>query len=145
MIRFAVPGKIVPWARAGGNGKIRFTPPRQRRYAGQVAALAKAAMAGRDPLSGPLQLDLIASWKWPKAIPRAVRETPFPTLKIGRPDADNISKIAEDAMNGIVYHDDAQVAVLTVCKKYGDYDYLEITLTQLETESWDGQVNVSIY
>lgn len=36
-----------------------------------------------------------------------------------RVDADNIAKIICDALNGIAYHDDAQVTTLHVVKRYG--------------------------
>ena len=36
-----------------------------------------------------------------------------------RADADNIAKIICDALNGIAYHDDAQVTTLHVVKRYG--------------------------
>ena len=39
----------------------------------------------------------------------------FPTVK---PDADNISKIILDALNGLAYYDDNQVTDLTIYKLY---------------------------
>ena len=38
----------------------------------------------------------------------------------GRPDIDNVVKIALDALNGVMFEDDAQVYQVTAHKKYGD-------------------------
>ena len=45
-----------------------------------------------------------------------------------RPDIDNIAKICLDALNGIAYHDDSQVARLTVEKYYSEHPRVEIIL-----------------
>ena len=43
----------------------------------------------------------------------------FPTVK---PDADNVSKIILDALNGLAYADDNQVTDLVVYKQYATAD-----------------------
>lgn len=43
----------------------------------------------------------------------------FPTVK---PDADNVSKIILDALNGLAYYDDNQVTDLTIYKQYATTD-----------------------
>jgi hypothetical protein len=37
-----------------------------------------------------------------------------------RPDLDKACRAALDAMTGVVYVDDSQVAILSACKEYGD-------------------------
>ena len=54
--------------------------------------------------------EIPASWSKKKA---AIAE--YCTKK---PDCDNIAKIILDALNGIAFHDDSQVAILTIEKKY---------------------------
>ena len=38
----------------------------------------------------------------------------------GRPDLDKLCRAALDAMTGVVYVDDAQVAILSAAKEWGD-------------------------
>ena len=49
-----------------------------------------------------------------------------------RPDADNLAKILADAMNKIVYVDDAQVASLIVQKRYGEFCRVTVSVIDLE-------------
>ena len=51
----------------------------------------------------------------------------FPTK---RPDDDNICKLCADALNGIGYHDDAQIVDLRIIKKYGESNEMKIILYQ---------------
>ena len=43
----------------------------------------------------------------------------FPTVK---PDADNVSKIILDALNGVAYYDNNQVTDLAIYKQYATTD-----------------------
>lgn len=75
--------------------------------------------AGVEPLSGPLHMDITAVAAIPKSWPKARRAA---ALRSGwdqrKPDADNIGKLIADALNGIAYADDSQVARLTVEKRF---------------------------
>ncbi|HPF55344.1 MAG TPA: RusA family crossover junction endodeoxyribonuclease [Clostridiales bacterium] len=51
-----------------------------------------------------------------------------------RPDADNIAKIILDALNGVAFHDDAQVVKLIVTKRYATEPYVTIALTECEVD-----------
>lgn len=51
-------------------------------------------------------------------------------LPIGRPDADNLLKIACDAMKGIILADDASVVDATVRKRYSDDRRLRIEVRE---------------
>lgn len=58
--------------------------------------------------------------QWPK------EELPFPDKQ---PDVDNIVKIVLDALNGLAWHDDAQVTFLAVSKEYtGKEPFVAVTL-----------------
>lgn len=47
-----------------------------------------------------------------------------------RPDVDNLGKCL-DALNGICWHDDAQIVQLTVSKDYGEEDRVDIEIEYL--------------
>jgi len=122
-----------------GKGRTRFssrnnshrTPEKTRAYESALAQQSMAAMSGKDMLEGPLNAIVLAvfepakSWsKKRKASALAGDIRPTKT-----PDVDNIAKSALDAMNGIVYKDDAQVTNLTVRKFYGPEAYVEIEVS----------------
>jgi Holliday junction resolvase RusA-like endonuclease len=49
----------------------------------------------------------------------------------GNPDLDNIAKAICDALNGIAYHDDAQVVDLKVVKYYSDTPCVTVTVEEV--------------
>lgn len=68
----------------------------------------------------PLEVDITAFF----AIPKSASKKKAADMSAGRilptkkPDADNIAKVVCDALNGVAYHDDSQIARLTVKKVY---------------------------
>ena len=48
-----------------------------------------------------------------------------------KPDIDNIAKVVLDALNGVAYPDDKQVAHLEVFKQYGDLPRVEVEIKPL--------------
>lgn len=121
-LTFTVEGEAIP------QGRPRFTrnghaydPEKSRDYKERVAFAASWAMRGQEafPKEIPLKC-VIAIWqKMPKRFTKKQKELAEneflrPTVK---PDLDNIVKAITDAMNGIVYADDAQIVDL-VCGKY---------------------------
>lgn len=125
-IEFVVPGEAVgkgrPRAFRMGNGVRMHTPERTARYENLVRLSASAAMAGRAPFAGPVEMDLVivtvppASWSKKKRAAALAGEV-RPTSK---PDCSNVLKGIEDAMNGIVFGDDKQVTDVRVRKRYGE-------------------------
>jgi Holliday junction resolvase RusA-like endonuclease len=123
-ITFKVPGKPT------GKGRPRFTrngraytPNKTRAYESLVARVAKIAMAGEPVLTGPVRLQIEACFAKPKSWAKKKREAAY--WKTSIPDADNLAKVA-DALNGIVWKDDAQVCELSVKKVYSVHDVEEM-------------------
>ena len=103
------------------NGRARaFTDGATRNYEASLKIVAQLAMRGCDPLQGALDVLMIATFPIPPSWPKrrqaeALAGTMRPTTK---PDGDNLLKTT-DALNGVVWVDDAQVADGTVRKRYG--------------------------
>ncbi len=57
-----------------------------------------------------------------------VKRRPSPHKK---PDSDNIAKVVADALNGIAYDDDAQIADLTVIKRYTENPCVKVTIAEI--------------
>jgi Holliday junction resolvase RusA-like endonuclease len=117
MIAFNIPGEPVAFARSGGNGKVRFTPKRQRDFMALVKLAAHKAMDGAPPMAGPVAMTVRATYLVPKSWPQ--KRAAAARWRTAKPDADNIAKLVADSCNEIIFADDAQVAELTVQKRYG--------------------------
>ena len=118
-IQIIIPGKPAAWQRARSNGKVRFDSPEQARNKLTIGQIGALAMQGRAPFQGPLQVHVAGYWQWPKSISEKKRRTYGSHFFVSRPDGDNLAKLLGDALNGIVWRDDAQIVSLTVIKRYG--------------------------
>lgn len=131
MITFEVPGDPVAKGRPRATRQGRFyTPEKTVRYESTVALFASQAMEGRQTLAGPLTLEIEATFQWPLSWGEKKRaRMPFKTSK---PDLDNVAKAVADAMNGVVYLDDAAVVRLAATKKYGERAGLRVCVKPME-------------
>lgn len=123
-INFIVPG--VPVAKGRARSFIRaghvahYTPEQTARYENLVKMAARQAMGSWEPMQGAVELVLLlhmpvpASWSQ-KRRTAALSGQVRPTTK---PDCSNVLKAVEDAMNGVVFVDDKQIADVTICKRY---------------------------
>lgn len=132
MIALHIPGEPVAFARSGANGKRRFTPPKQRGFMSILKDEAAKRMDGQAPMEGPISVYIRAVYLAPQSWSQKRKDAA--RWKTSKPDADNLSKIVKDALNTIVYRDDAQVSQLTVQKVYGPVAGLTITVSQIASD-----------
>lgn len=128
-IHFEIPGDAVPFARAGAQGKRRFTPKRQSDYMSVVRLFATQAMAGRAPFEGPVRMIVLAEYRPPASW--SLKKKFTASWKTSRPDADNIYKLTADSLNGVVFVDDAQIADIRISKTYAPASRLFVTVEPL--------------
>lgn len=130
MISFIVPGSPTGKGRPRFNRKTgsTYTPAETASYENLVTMAARAAHTG-DPLETPIavRIDVYRPIpaSWPKKRKAEAR------YDVRRPDVDNILKIIADAMNGVVYSDDAQISIVTVTKRFDAAPRVEVTVTAL--------------
>lgn len=119
MISFFIPGAPLAFKRSQINGKRHYTDPVQAGYMDLVRLFTKQAMRQlkMPPLQGPLRVGFTVVYPYPDTWSPKKREAI--KYKTSRPDCDNLIKLQLDAMNTILYQDDAQVATLSVTKIYG--------------------------
>jgi len=100
VIEIIVPGEPTPKQsfRIGYRGR-HFQPARIRAAQDQVAWCAEEAMAGEPPLTGPVSV--VAT---------------FARKSRRRTDLENLWKLTGDALEGIVYDNDAQIVHLELDK-----------------------------
>ena len=129
VIQFIIPGVLRPLERNrhrivtkrdGGQFVSNYLPSKSRAEQAGIKLIAAAAMQGRPPITGPVELRVAlyvpipASWSQKKR-DAALRHDVLPT---SRPDCTNWLKQIEDGMNKIVYNDDSQITDCLVQKRY---------------------------
>lgn len=113
-----------------------YTPKETVEFEAKVSAIARAAMAGRAPLAGPveilleLRMPIPVSWSKKKQVAASAGQV----RATKKPDADNVLKGVKDACNGIVWVDDSQVVVITVRKLYHAEPCVVIAVREVEGE-----------
>lgn len=119
-----------------GKGRPRFA----RRGAGVRVYTDAATSSYEDlirahcgwklpPLEGPVSVIVSAQFEIPKSWSKAKRECA--RWHVVRPDHDNIGKIVTDALNGVVWRDDAQVAFCSVSKFYAEASGVHVFVQRL--------------
>lgn len=131
-IEFSVPmkptGKARPRVVRVNGRSITYTPVTTARAEGNIKLFAW--IAGIRSLDGPVGMEVICSFRPPGSMSKKKKEAALAgeILPTKRPDVDNICKLCADALNGVGYHDDAQIVDLRIIKKYGESDELKIRL-----------------
>lgn len=129
--RLIVPGEPT------GKGRPKFSTRTGRAYTPGKTASAEGVIAfyweqaGRPRLEGPLAMTVHAFMSRPKGhwgaagLSAQGRRSPVPTKT---PDGDNLLKLAADSLNGLGYHDDAQIVEAFVAKRWADRDQAPHTM-----------------
>ena len=81
----------------------------------------------------PLEANIVAFYSIPKSYSKkkteqALKMELYPTKK---PDRDNVEKLVFDALNGVVYHDDAQICSGRFLKVFGTEPCLVIEIRSM--------------
>lgn len=135
-VHYGIPrAKARPRPRFGGKGY--FIPTGD--YEKDVAKSAGVVMAGRDPIPAgvPVWVRLVfympiaKSWTKKKKA-EALAGTIRPTSK---PDIDNMEKSVLDAMNEVVFHDDAQIVGKGTKLLYAEQPRVEVDVGVVEVEN----------
>ena len=127
IITFTISGASIPKARPRatkiGNRAVMYTPTQTKQFENYVKLVA-AQYAPEDLLTTALEVRLDFFFHRPKSLPKKIR---YHTKK---PDIDNLAKSVLDALEGIIYVNDAQVISLIVTKDYGT------PLCRVRVEEW---------
>jgi Holliday junction resolvase RusA-like endonuclease len=146
VVAFEIPGQPQAWQRAGSrivqarDGRqfvSHYTKAKTRAEERTVRAIAADAMDMTPPLAGPLAIELVAHMMVPASWSRSKRQRALAGLLLPttKPDLDNLAKLVKDALNRIVYRDDAQVVRATLSKLYAERPRTKITVTALDAEA----------
>ena len=133
IFEFTIPGKPC------GKGRPRFTknghtftPEKTANYETLVKLAFRQAYPNAEPIAAKVEVIAKITAYYP--IPVSTSKKLQAQMRAGlmkpttKPDTDNIAKICLDALNGIAYHDDAQIVGLQVNKLYSDEPRVEVKL-----------------
>lgn len=114
-VRINVIGDPVPQGNhrinAAGNRIYDTAGSRLTMWREQIAWTARYRYRGA-PLEGPIILSLHFTIRRPQ---RPRHERP-----VTRPDLSKLTRAVEDALTGVLWHDDSQIVALIANKNYGD-------------------------
>lgn len=136
MLQIIIDGVAVPKQRPRLSGRVAYTPKKTRDYEERVRNAFRSSYRGQVPVFDagvPVRayieviIPIPKSWSNKKHIAAEKGEI-VPTARNG--DVDNFGKSILDALNGLAYQDDAQVATLFVTKKYGNDPYALVRIEE---------------
>lgn len=127
MIKGKPQGKGRPRFRRIGKYVSTYNPKSTSDYEKLVIkSFQEQVKSDMSKWTGKVRIDIQAMFLPPKSLSKKQREylDGHPHLK--KPDADNISKIILDSLNGIAYKDDSQIYELTVSKYYWNDEFVQV-------------------
>lgn len=111
------------------NGHPRAIDPHKSREMKQIISLmARERMAGRACMDGPLVMYLKV-WRVPPKSWSRKRQEEAIDRNLGitsRPYCDDYLRLVQDALNGIVYRDDASIVAACVSKRWGRFSGMSV-------------------
>lgn len=116
-------GSMSAGVSKSGKAFVRSDNPMTRPWRSAVAFEAKQAMVGKLPLEGPLRLTAVFQFPRPRSHYRGKSQelkAGAPLFKASKPDVSKLVRAVEDALTGIVYCDDARIAIIETQKVYAD-------------------------
>lgn len=135
-IRFIIPGKPKGKARPRftKNGGA-YTPDDTIKYEKFVGIMYRSAGGREIEAKTPVSVHITAIYPIPQSANKAVKALMHEAkiLPVGKPDIDNVTKIVLDGLNGIAWHDDAQVVSVLAEKEYGEDACVIVTIETLPT------------
>lgn len=126
--------QLRPRATRRGGFIHVYDQPKVKAYKLAVKRLAEQTKPGQhDPLTGPLEVKVTFYRTVQRSLSKAETDRRLtnkvkPTTK---PDVDNYIKALLDALNGILWKDDAQIVKLEAQKRYAKKGHVEIVIDKL--------------
>lgn len=110
----------------GGYVRV-YDPQKVKNFKSLLRSLAVHQYA-RPPLLGALSVSLTFYRPVQRSISKAERERRLSNQSkpVVKPDTDNYIKSTLDALNGVLWHDDAQIVKITGEKRYSDHPRITV-------------------
>lgn len=135
-VRFVVPG------RPQGKGRPRFDSRSKRAYTPKnTADYEKLILLCYREQSNvifkegiPLEMEIDAKFPIPKGTSKKKTKELIGTPYTKKADADNLAKVIMDGINGVAFHDDAQITSLKVTKTHDVLGSVRVIVREVEDE-----------
>lgn len=116
-----------------------YTPQQTVMYENLVKTCFMQKYPCHTPTEQPVSVSILAVYPIPKSWSKkdkikAINHESFPRKN----DWDNIAKAVCDSLNGVFYHDDAQIFDGQVFKRYGDRPRVVVMLTTFDEDDLKG-------
>ena len=119
-----VPGVPVAKARPRfyRRGKFVGVFNSQDTEEGKFLLLSRSQIPRMAPQGVPVSLSALFFFPIPKSLPKKARAEIMAgaDCHVKKPDGDNCIKFVKDCLNGVAWHDDAQVCVVKYSKTYSE-------------------------
>jgi len=134
VLTFTVPGTPVPQGskRAFGNRVVDSNSKALKPWRATITSVALEANAGADPISGPVEVQLVFTFPHPKTHFRTgknagVLKDSAPQFVTVKPDLDKLIRAVLDGLTDAqIFRDDSQVVSLEAIKLYGTYPQVKV-------------------
>ncbi len=107
MTIFNIPGKPIPWMRAGRQNNRYYDKQFEKKA--HVRNIVQSQMKTKKPLSSPLKLIIEFHMPIPTSWTKAYRLKALKTPHSSVPDLDNMVKFICDALNKVLWDDDSLI------------------------------------
>ena len=106
-----------------------YDPPKVKNFKNLLRSLASSQYA-RPPMIGPLSVSLTFYRPVQKSISKTERERRLSNRSkpVVKPDTDNYIKATLDALNGVLWNDDAQIVKIEAEKKYSNHPRITVSV-----------------
>ena len=106
-----------------------YDPPKVKQFKRILRSLA-INQYSRPPLIGPLSVSLTFYRPVQRSISQSERERRLSNKSkpVVKPDTDNYIKATLDALNGVLWHDDAQIVKIAGEKRYSDRPKITVSV-----------------
>lgn len=131
-------GKGRPKFARQGNYVKTYTPEKTADYENLIRTVYRLTAKNKQyqtvyfPAGTPVSIHIRAYYGIPKNTSKTKSEEMLSgrIIPLKKPDLDNVCKIVCDALNGIAYADDKQIAELSCCKFYSRNPRIEVTIKE---------------
>lgn len=135
ILRFNIEPQQQERPRATGRGRfIRvYDPPKTAKFKRELKQFAMLEMQGRTKYEKAISVTIRFYRKVQKSISKIehARRTKGYVRPIVKPDLDNYIKSTLDALNGVIWTDDATIVELNTSKWYADDPRIEIEVKEI--------------
>lgn len=134
-IAFSVYGDLVAKARPRVGRRGLYNPKDLVHSDKTISWFARMATRNRRPIKTAVTETIAAYFTIPRSWSRARKAQAQRSLRVRRPDLDNVVKLVLDGCSGVVFLDDAQVARLSANKRFAARSRIEVVVAAVVGES----------